>query len=261
MHFHLRSRAANKVKKVKMAAIMEPWKLRLVFATPTYDPRDNKPQAPLRKIGLQNGNLLNLQNNWKASKSLCRLRWPGLSIRLQSLLPLQARQNCPNQHLRREGFLASGFIFSHETMQKAGREGGRKVCVWGGGNGPFLNFLPAQPSLIGLSSSPALCSSRKPYTISDKWLCSLFLKASSDGAPTTSGGKQFLWLIVLMARKFLLNSTLLLSWISFHPKEEKEGGKEGWKEKEKERRKEGRKRKEGGKEDKGRKEWNGKEGR
>ncbi|KAL7980850.1 hypothetical protein Chor_002004, partial [Crotalus horridus] len=46
---------------------------------------------------------------------------------------------------------------------------------------------------------------------------SLFLKISSDGAPTISGGKPFHWLIVLLVRNFLLSSRLLLSLISFQP--------------------------------------------
>ncbi|ETE60900.1 Octapeptide-repeat protein T2, partial [Ophiophagus hannah] len=67
------------------------------------------------------------------------------------------------------------------------------------------------------SSTPAPCSGRRPYTISDKWLPSLFLKTSRDGAPTTSGGKLFHWLILLPVKKFLLSSRLLLSLVSFHP--------------------------------------------
>ncbi|XP_060550401.1 scavenger receptor class F member 1-like [Pantherophis guttatus] len=46
---------------------------------------------------------------------------------------------------------------------------------------------------------------------------SLFLKASIVGAPTTSGGEPFHWLIVLMVKKFLLSSRLDFYFISFHP--------------------------------------------
>ncbi|ETE65920.1 hypothetical protein L345_08310, partial [Ophiophagus hannah] len=45
----------------------------------------------------------------------------------------------------------------------------------------------------------------------------LFLKTFSDGAPMISGGKLFHWLIVLTVGKFLHNSGLLLSLISFQP--------------------------------------------
>uniref|UniRef100_A0A8C5SM10 IF rod domain-containing protein n=1 Tax=Laticauda laticaudata TaxID=8630 RepID=A0A8C5SM10_LATLA len=58
---------------------------------------------------------------------------------------------------------------------------------------------------------------RRSYTISDRWLSSLFLTTSSDEAPTTSSGKLFHWLIVLTVRKFLLNSRLNFFLISFHP--------------------------------------------
>ncbi|ETE58900.1 Luc7-like protein 3, partial [Ophiophagus hannah] len=34
-------------------------------------------------------------------------------------------------------------------------------------------------------------------TIPDRWLSNLYLKTSPDGAPTTSGGQLFHWLIVL----------------------------------------------------------------
>uniref|UniRef100_A0A2D4MSM7 Uncharacterized protein n=1 Tax=Micrurus spixii TaxID=129469 RepID=A0A2D4MSM7_9SAUR len=39
--------------------------------------------------------------------------------------------------------------------------------------------------------NPIACSGRRPYTSSDKWLPSLFLKASGDGSPTTFEGKLF----------------------------------------------------------------------
>uniref|UniRef100_A0A670ZRJ7 Uncharacterized protein n=1 Tax=Pseudonaja textilis TaxID=8673 RepID=A0A670ZRJ7_PSETE len=67
------------------------------------------------------------------------------------------------------------------------------------------------------SSSPTPCSGRKPCNISDKIFSNLFLKISSVGELTTSGGKLFHWLIVLTFRKFLLISRLLLSLVSFHP--------------------------------------------
>ncbi|ETE65888.1 hypothetical protein L345_08342, partial [Ophiophagus hannah] len=44
-------------------------------------------------------------------------------------------------------------------------------------------------SLTNWSSNPSPCSSRKPYILSDKRLSNLFLKTSSVGASTASGGR------------------------------------------------------------------------
>ncbi|ETE57931.1 hypothetical protein L345_16349, partial [Ophiophagus hannah] len=65
--------------------------------------------------------------------------------------------------------------------------------------GCVCKTIPSSPHFCPwlLSSSPTPCLSRRPSTISDRWDPNLFLKVSSDGAPTTSKGKLFRWLIVL----------------------------------------------------------------
>ncbi|KAK9400461.1 Srst: Octapeptide-repeat protein T2 [Crotalus adamanteus] len=94
-------------------------------------------------------------------------------------------------------------------MPSAGHWSSWWPCEWwsmasGGpsqGNGPGWGPWSSSPMATSMSGSgpdpagggsrPAPNSSRRPYTISDKWLSSLFLKTSSDGAPTYSGGRLF----------------------------------------------------------------------
>ncbi|ETE60226.1 hypothetical protein L345_14033, partial [Ophiophagus hannah] len=74
--------------------------------------------------------------------------------------------------------------------------------VWNLGSSPqekLTSYLLSAPvGDLGQTTLVAhnLASFERPYTISDRWLPSLFLKTSSDGSSTTSGGKQFHWLTV-----------------------------------------------------------------
>ncbi|ETE63937.1 hypothetical protein L345_10296, partial [Ophiophagus hannah] len=74
------------------------------------------------------------------------------------------------------------------------KEGGKRRREGGGENECVIGTASLQKSWQGAGledlprSSSQPCSSRRPSTIPDKCLSRLFLKASSDGAPTTSEG-------------------------------------------------------------------------
>ncbi|ETE63516.1 RNA-binding protein 25, partial [Ophiophagus hannah] len=68
-----------------------------------------------------------------------------------------------------------------------------------------MNWPELSRKEVGIESNPLL-KAGDLHTIVVKWLPILFLKASSDGAPTTPESKPFLWLILLTVRKFLHRS-------------------------------------------------------